>query len=426
MNEEDIEAELFNPFTTGIFDINWLRDRETGIWRAPVATEHDRDRLREIYLVGANDPAPFDQVYPMLWRLHTQPKSPQSLIVAVLDTGCLAAHPLLADCIDETIDFTSEGVEDRIGHGTGCTLIARNMSVHERPHLLIGKVFAEDRRNVAHNLIRGIEWAANYARKSSVHVYIILRLGLYNRRWAGLRSCDGTCDVCRVALRAVENPLVWLDAAPGNRPRQTACPAVAALRLRRKPKEAGPSFGADKFVSVAPSGYGDAGVGTHLSEGEGLYSYVSDTVTLYPPALYYKTLDHPALAAGCEAARRYWGEPFIAERGSWCIAHLGNKWVRVPHWPGTAPSVCSFGYGHDAHGLFFGSPALPGFVIRGTTVDAIHAQLPEAMKNYLAQHQELPQAIRQQATALADNLGNSVGAQLGRILDAAHTHLING
>ena len=430
MSDEEFEAELFGPVTSQIFDATWLHDSQTGIWRAPLPYESERDQLRRIYLLDKRntDPPLFDRVYPKLWRLDRQPKSSTRLIVAVLDTGCLTEHPLLADCIEETRDFTGEGVEDRIGHGTGSALIARmHLGLGQRPALLIGKVFPEDRRRVAKNLIQGIEWAAQHAGETAF-VQIHLRLGVYHRRLFGLKACDGTCGVCTAAARAAENPFVWIDAAPGNRPGRTACPAMGAIRARRMAEPASPSAAAEvRFASQALREYSNSGVGTDVVEGTGTYNLWQDTVTLYPPDLYYRTLD-PRMVVGIEAARRSFDEPFIAMRGSWSLVHISNRWIEVPHEMGAAgpdedSSGATFGYGCDTHGLFFGMPALPGFVVRGDTTPGIHAQLPDAMRKHLTDHTELPELVREQATRVADLLGNSEGARRTGRIELAVRHL---
>lgn len=76
-DDDDLEAELFNPVTAGIFNVDWLRDRETGIWRSPVPTEHERDEFRAQHLsmTDAAGAATFDQAYPMLWRWSVSPAS---------------------------------------------------------------------------------------------------------------------------------------------------------------------------------------------------------------------------------------------------------------------------------------------------------------------------------------------------------------
>src|ERR1700676_357099 len=140
MDAYEAEVELFNPVTAGIFNIDWLCERDSGNWRAPVPREDERQTLRSQYLISATidveaskqDLERFDKMYPMIWRLHNEPKT-SSPIIAVLDTGCLLDHPLLADCIEDTCDFTGEGIEDRIGHGTGCALLARTQDYGSRP-----------------------------------------------------------------------------------------------------------------------------------------------------------------------------------------------------------------------------------------------------------------------------------------------------
>ena len=405
--DDDFEAELFSPVTSGIFNANWLHEPATGIWRAPVPREFQREAMRQMYLsqTGTADPAPFDAVFPMLWRLPSEPKSPGRVTMVMLDTGCLTEHPLLEGCIEDTCDFTGETVEDRIGHGTGVALTARMMPFGGwRPQLFIGKVFAEDRRDAARNLIRGIEWAAGLARSLDRRINIILRVGVYNRRWLGLRSCDGTCDVCQAALRALQDPRVSIDAAPGNRAGQTACPASAALRVKDtlKPDPAMPDK--PRFVSMAPRNYADAGVGTMTIEGDGHYSFSTDTVTLFPPKLLTSLLPLPALAAAMNAGRQSLGESFFAYRGSWTVAKIGGRPERVPLWPGGGEGTLSFEYNRTAQGVTLTAVDLPGFAVSAPTTDMLHVKLPQAVQDFLAAHPELPGPIRDRATEMARKL----------------------
>ena len=375
------------------------------------------------------DPPLFDRVYPKLWRLDRQPKSSTRLIVAVLDSGCLTEHPLLADCIEETRDFTGEGVEDRIGHGTGSALIARmHLGLGQRPALLIGKVFPKDRRRVAKNLIQGIEWAAQHAGETAF-VQIHLRLGVYHRRLFGLKACDGTCGVCTAAARAAENPFVWIDAAPGNRPGRTACPAMGAIRARRMAEPASPSAAAEvRFASQALGEDSDFGVGTDVVEGTGTYNLWQDTVTLYPPDLDHRTLD-PRMVVGIEVCAPKLRRTFH------CYARLVVPSAhQQPMDRGAARNGCG-GSGRRQLGRYVRIrlrhtwvvlrylPALPGFVVRGDTTPGIHAQLPDAMRKHLTDHTELPELVREQATRVADLLGNSEGARRTGRIELAVRHL---
>ena len=58
MSDEEFEAELFGPVTSQIFDATGLYDSQTGIWRAPLPYESERDQLRRIYLLDKRNTDP--------------------------------------------------------------------------------------------------------------------------------------------------------------------------------------------------------------------------------------------------------------------------------------------------------------------------------------------------------------------------------
>ena len=63
---------------------------------------------------------------------------------------------------------------------------------------------------------------------------------------------------------------------------------------------ASPSAAAEvRFASQALREYSDSGVGTDVVEGTGTYNLWQDTVTPYPPDLYYRTLD-PRMVVGTD------------------------------------------------------------------------------------------------------------------------------
>jgi subtilisin family serine protease len=112
------------------------------------------------------------------------PNDPNALI-AILDTGVLANHPLLQGCIREVVDFTGEGGEDRNGHGTSAALLARVMIPGmPRGRFLILKVAGADGRGAQDNLLRALGWMREFNRHGETRIMTAsISLGVYNRKW---------------------------------------------------------------------------------------------------------------------------------------------------------------------------------------------------------------------------------------------------
>ena len=80
-------------------------------------------------------------------ELHVKGHTGKGVMVAVIDTGVNVGHPdLQGSVIYDARDFTGQGIEDRVGHGTHCAgIIAANANdvgtrgVAPGARLLIGK-----------------------------------------------------------------------------------------------------------------------------------------------------------------------------------------------------------------------------------------------------------------------------------------------
>jgi len=105
--------------------------------------------------------------------------------IALLDSGVATAHPQLAGYIAGAADFTGEGPEDTLGHGTALALIAvfgaRDMEVS----ILSAKVADRAGRVREKDVIAGIDWAV--ARGARV---VNLSLGFPGRRAQYRALCE--------------------------------------------------------------------------------------------------------------------------------------------------------------------------------------------------------------------------------------------
>jgi subtilisin family serine protease len=86
--------------------------------------------------------------------------------VAVLDTGIDTDHPDLAGAVIGAEDFTGDGIEDVLGHGTHCAGIVGArlngfgfVGVAPKAELLIGKVLGNGGTGSHESIANGIYWA---------------------------------------------------------------------------------------------------------------------------------------------------------------------------------------------------------------------------------------------------------------------------
>ncbi|WP_167521399.1 S8 family serine peptidase [Microbispora triticiradicis] len=238
--------------------MQYVFDAGTGTYLRPADSEQMlafRERGVKAAYLQAQAGAEFDadaleRAWPEIWRELTRKRpEPTPEYYAVLDTGLLSRHPLLRGLIVDGTNLTTEpDGEDANGHGTMVALILA-AGLTRRPRLLNVKVADGNGRATPRDLVKGIEWVRDFARRTSSPVCVNISLGCYSRRW-GLFACDGTCDVCEAAVAAAGDVRVMTVAA-GNEPNRTTCPAMAGLRGR-----------ADNIFAVAQLGWDRSGVGT--------------------------------------------------------------------------------------------------------------------------------------------------------------------
>ena len=284
-----------------------LRD-EHGSWKQYFPPESEKDALRHEYV--ENHPGAerrrFDSAWPSLWLLTDYVYPPDYALVAIVDSGIVADHPQLSGCIKTCVDFTGEGIDDRLGHGTNVALIYRQYLIGAPPpHLVILKIFDAAGAATRARLLQALTWIVDYNARRSPGERIastILSCGVYSRRWGAL-PCDGHCDVCETARRAAPRGGMRIVAAAGNRPGRTACPARAA-------------FGGDSNIVAGGSSDEKLGIGTiALPTKFATIAYVADGSAL-------DRANRAAFAGDAEAALHLYTQVAADPRASTSDAQL--------------------------------------------------------------------------------------------------------
>lgn len=140
--------------------------------------------------------------------------------IAVVDSGLMLDHPLIKRNLIKSVDFTGEGPQDSIGHGTLVALII--LARMPKTPLFNVKVINSDGRASEDNIIKGIKWSV--AEGAEI---INLSVGVYREKY-GLPECKGDCELCRAAEDATKDGVI-ICAAAGNEPGVTCCPAKVGV-----------------------------------------------------------------------------------------------------------------------------------------------------------------------------------------------------
>src|SRR5688572_30681302 len=122
----------------------------------------------------------------------------KGIVTAILDSGVLLTHPLIARNVIHSVDFTGEGTNDLNGHGTMVALLAINQ-LPEADFINV-KILDAEARGHERNFIKGFDWCIENRDKYRI-MTIILSAGVYHRKW-GIFDCNGDCDLCKAAERA--------------------------------------------------------------------------------------------------------------------------------------------------------------------------------------------------------------------------------
>jgi hypothetical protein len=204
---------------------NAVRDE----YAVPEPPPEARPLMLQMYLASPGATVEkFDAAWPQIWKLTETVYRPTDNLLAILDTGYMQKHPMLAGCVRDSMDFTGEGIEDTAGHGTLAALIARMaMTGFPQNKFVIIKCVGMNSRGTEEALIDGLRWMQTYNATHAVKIAVAsLSLGAYNKRF-GVFPCEGTCRLCTTALEVSQE--IRLHVAAGNTPGRTACPARAAF-----------------------------------------------------------------------------------------------------------------------------------------------------------------------------------------------------
>jgi subtilisin family serine protease len=155
------------------------------------------------------------------------PLSNNPIRVAIIDSGVLAEHPQLKGLIAASKDFSGEGIEDRVGHGTVVAIIATNAQAKPEPtekeaksSLIIAKVTRmKDGKAVPtrNKVIAAIKWVAE--RKARI---VNLSLGFPDDDDPGN---DQLCDTI-----AHLKDIVFVAAAGNSGPQVRVFPAACDVK----------------------------------------------------------------------------------------------------------------------------------------------------------------------------------------------------
>ena len=105
--------------------------------------------------------------------------------IALLDSGVDIKHPQLKGYILGIADFTGEGHEDVLGHGTALALLAAFGAKDQEVAILSAKVADSEGRVREKDVIDGIDWAVRRGAR-----VVNLSLGFPGRRAQYRKLCD--------------------------------------------------------------------------------------------------------------------------------------------------------------------------------------------------------------------------------------------
>jgi hypothetical protein len=205
-----IEPEV-EVFGSTEITLSAVYDAQTGVFFAPELNPKEKESLevfQDMRKRAGLEAAPFP-------------------IMALFDTGVLSHHPLIARALIEAKDFTSEGPEDQVGHGTIVALVHIAQSPPDA-RIVSVKAIGKSGKGEVSNLLKAIEWVTEKKFRvvnMSLGVYLqCLSIKVYGEQVVNHpRSCERQ-PICQAASKALNNG-VSISAAVGNQPDKIGCPA---------------------------------------------------------------------------------------------------------------------------------------------------------------------------------------------------------
>jgi hypothetical protein len=143
------------PFGDASWTLDKVWNKKTGRFYRPWIPSQEADEVTK-------------SARALLENAQQLPARP-SPITAIVDTGILSAHPLIAGTIVDSIDFTGEGVEDVAGHGTIVALhyvsTVELYSPNSKPRMLNVKVMDGLGNSTDEWIAKGIRWGVDNGAK---------------------------------------------------------------------------------------------------------------------------------------------------------------------------------------------------------------------------------------------------------------------
>ena len=133
-------------------------------WVISDVTVRDSNPKGHLFSDGLSVPASLksaDGRWMLVEGVIQKPSVPnkEAPIIGVVDSGVLKEHPQLHGLIIDSYDYTGEGIEDRLGHGTVVAILTQQGA--DSFPLLVAKVANADGSIRKNDLMLAIDWIVN-------------------------------------------------------------------------------------------------------------------------------------------------------------------------------------------------------------------------------------------------------------------------